>query len=123
VVVAGRLPSLYEPDFDELRDEPGFSCRRARLGRQAGSARIGASIWEIPAGQAAYPYHYHLGEEELVLVLSGTLALRTADGWRELSEGAVVSFPVGADGAHQIVNRSPESARMLAISTGGAPTS
>jgi len=45
---------------------------------------VGASLWELPAGQAAYPYHYHLAEEEMVIVLSGTPALRTRDGWRVL---------------------------------------
>lgn len=24
---------------------------------------IGASLWELPPGEAAYPYHYHLAEE------------------------------------------------------------
>ena len=74
------MANLNDPEFDE---HPGFRCRRARLGRQAGAERLGLSLWEIPPGQAAYPYHYHLGEEELVVVLSGQPSLRTADGWRE----------------------------------------
>jgi uncharacterized cupin superfamily protein len=115
------VPNVFEPHFDEPRDHPGFACRRARIGRQAGSERLGASVWDIPPGETAYPYHYHLGEEELLVVLSGTLALRTPDGWRDLWEGEVVSFGVGEEGAHQVVNRGAEPARLLAISTGGAP--
>jgi uncharacterized cupin superfamily protein len=121
LVVTAAVPNLSNPDFDEPRDHPGFVCRRARIGRQAGAAKLGASLWEIPPGQAAYPYHYHLGEEELLFVLSGTLALRTPTGWSELAEGDVVSFPTGEEGAHQVVNRGSEPVRLLAISTGGAP--
>jgi uncharacterized cupin superfamily protein len=115
------VANLNDPEFDEDREHPGFQCRRARLGRQVGAERLGLSLWEIPPGQAAYPYHYHLGEEELIVILSGQLSLRGAQGRRELREGEIVSFLVGEAGAHQIVNRSDKPARMLAFSTSGVP--
>jgi uncharacterized cupin superfamily protein len=115
------MANLNRPHFDEPRDHPGFHAQRARVGRQVGAERLGASLWEVPAGEAAYPYHYHLGEEELVVMLAGSLSLRTADGWRELDEGEVMSFPRGASGAHQLVNRTQQPARFLAVSTGGDP--
>jgi uncharacterized cupin superfamily protein len=115
------VPSLDGPRFDEPREQPGFRARRARLGRQAGAERLGLSLWELPAGEAAYPYHLHLAEEELVLVLEGRPSLRTPQGWRELGEGEVVCFPRGEDGAHQLVNRTDGLVRFLAFSTGGEP--
>jgi uncharacterized cupin superfamily protein len=63
--------SIAAPVFDELREHPGFECRRARLGRQVDSEKLGLSLWELPPGQAAYPYHFHLAEEEIVVVLEG----------------------------------------------------
>jgi uncharacterized cupin superfamily protein len=108
--------NIKQPKFDEPREHPGFNCRRARIGRQAGSEKVGASLWELPAGEAAYPYHWHVAEEELLVVLDGEPSLRTPDGWRELSEGEVVSFRTGEEGAHQIVNRTEETIRFLAIS-------
>lgn len=110
------MANVYEPDFDEPREHPGFSCRRARIGHQLGTVKLGASVWELPPGQAAYPYHFHLGEEELVVVLRGTPSLRTADGWRELEEGEALSFPTGEQGAHQIVNRTDAAVSFLAVS-------
>ena len=115
------MPNLYRPDFDELRRHPGFNCDRARVGRQAGCERLGASVWSIPAGETAYPHHFHLGEEELLFVLSGRPSLRTPSGWRELEEGEVVAFRIGERGAHQLANRTADEVRVLAISTGGAP--
>jgi uncharacterized cupin superfamily protein len=115
------VANLNGPEFDEHREHPGFRCLRARLGRQVGAERLGLSLWEIPPGQAAYPYHYHLGEEELIVILSGRPSLRAADGWRELPEGEIVSFLVGEAGAHQIVNRTDRPVRILAFSTSGAP--
>jgi uncharacterized cupin superfamily protein len=108
--------SIANPDFDEPRAHPGFRCRRARLGRQSGAEKLGLSLWELPPGQAAYPYHWHLAEEELIVVLSGRPSVRTPHGWRDLDEGEVVSFPVGERGAHQLVNRTEVPVRFLAFS-------
>jgi uncharacterized cupin superfamily protein len=118
---AVRMPNIDEPIFDEPREHPGFRCSRARLSRQAGSERLGLSLWEVPAGEAAYPYHYHYAEEELVLVLAGAPSLRTPDGWRELREGEVVAFPRGERGGHQLVNRTRDTVRFLSFSTSGEP--
>ena len=115
------MPNIYDPEFDEPRDHPGFRCRRARLSRQAGSQRLGLSLWEVAPGEAAYPYHFHLGEEELVVVLEGRPSLRGPGGWRELEPGEVVSFLVGQGGAHQVVNRTEEVVRFLAFSPWGTP--
>jgi uncharacterized cupin superfamily protein len=115
------MPNILEPDFDQLRDHPGFDCRRAHVGRQAGAQRLGASVWDVPPGQAACPYHFHLVEEELLFVLSGRPSLRGPDGWRELEPGEVVSFPAGEAGAHQIVNRSEQEVRLLIASLSGVP--
>lgn len=115
------MPNINDANFDEPREQAGFRCRRARLSRQAGSVRLGLSLWELPAGEAAYPYHHHLGEEELVIVLDGRPDLRTRDGSRALEEGEVVAFPRGEEGGHQLVNRTSETVRFLAFSTNGEP--
>jgi uncharacterized cupin superfamily protein len=115
------VPNIEDPLFDEPRERAGFTARRARLSQQAGGRRLGLSLWEVPAGQAAYPYHWHVGEEEMIVVLDGRPSLRTPEGWRELAQGEVVSFLRGQDGAHQIVNRTDETVRFFAFSTNGEP--
>ena len=115
------MPNLHDPQFDEERVQEGFRARRARVGYQLATERLGISQWELPPGQAAYPYHLHLTEEELLIVLEGTPSLRTPEGWRDLAEGEIVSFPRGEEGAHQILNRTDARIRFLAISTHGEP--
>ncbi len=115
------MANIEDAVFDEPREHPGFRCRRARVSRQAGSERLGLSLWEVPPGEAAYPYHHHFGEEELIVVLEGTPSLRTPGGWRELARGEVVAFLRGEEGGHQVVNRTEETVRFLAFSTNGDP--
>jgi uncharacterized cupin superfamily protein len=119
--MGANVPNINEPVFDEPREHPGFRCQRARLSRQAGCERLGLSLWEVPPGEAAYPYHHHFAEEEMLLVLDGRPSFRTPDGWRDLQEGEVVAFPRGEDGGHQLVNRTQEMVRFLSFSTSGEP--
>jgi uncharacterized cupin superfamily protein len=115
------VANVKHPVFDEPREHEGFRCLRARLGRQAGCERLGLSLWELPPGEAAYPYHHHLSEEELVVVLEGRPGLRTPDGWRDLEEGEIIAFPRGEQGGHQLVSHTDEAVRFLAFSTSGEP--
>lgn len=115
-----RDPNIYEAGT-ELRGIPGYDSLRARVGDAAGSRRLGMSVWDLPAGQAAYPYHWHYVEEEMLVILDGTPMLRGPGGWRRLERGAVVAFPAGEAGGHQLVNDTGELVRFLAISTSGEP--
>jgi uncharacterized cupin superfamily protein len=110
------MASLYDPVFDDNEDYPGYAHRRARLGLQSGAEHLGASLYELNPGIGVCPYHWHAAEEEMLIVISGRPSMRTLDGWRELERGEVVSFPVGKEGAHQIINRSSEPVSVLLLS-------
>jgi uncharacterized cupin superfamily protein len=114
-------PNVFASSFDEQGEHDGFRWRGESVGRKAGSKRLGASTYELPPGEATFPYHYHHASEELLIVLAGSPHLRTPDGWRRLSEGEVVAFPVGERGAHQVVNRSAEPVRLLMVSEMRSP--
>jgi uncharacterized cupin superfamily protein len=117
----GGVPNVFEPEWDSEQDEPPFTWRRARVGREAGSERLGASLYELPAGASSFPLHLHHANEELLVVLAGRPTLRTLDGERDLEVGEVVAFNVGRRGAHRLDNRSGEPARVLLVSTMVAP--
>jgi uncharacterized cupin superfamily protein len=117
----GERPNIYAPRFDDGNDAPGFANRRARLGRQAGGDRLGASLFEVEPGAAPFPLHYHLGNEEMLIVVAGSPTLRTGSGERRLEPGELVSLPVGERGAHQVINRGDETVRFLIISEMNAP--
>ena len=112
------MPNIHEPSF-EGPGPKGFGALRARIGKALGCEQIGLSVFEVPPGEAAYPFHFHYGAEEIVIVLSGRPTLRTEDGALELKEGEAVHFPPGEKGVHQILNRSEEPVRFLAISSAG----
>jgi uncharacterized cupin superfamily protein len=115
------MPNIHKPVFEEGERPEGFKSRRARIGYELETELIGCSLFEVPPGQAAYPYHFHYADEELLIVLSGEPSLRTPEGTRTLEQGEVVHFPLGEEGAHQVFNSSEEPVTFLALSSHGRP--
>jgi uncharacterized cupin superfamily protein len=107
----GGLERTWPPE------RPGFSWRRKRVGGE----HLGASLYELPPGQSTFPYHYELGNDELLVVVSGGPTLRSPEGKRDLSPGDYLLFPSGPAGAHQLTNRSGEPARVLLVSNLALP--
>ena len=110
-------PNVFDPRFDAEQDRPPFTWRRARIGRQAGAEKLGASLFELPPGASSFPLHVHHANEEMIVVLAGTPTLRAAGGVHELKPGDVVPCLRGARGAHRVENRSEEPIRVLIVST------
>ena len=118
------LPNIYEPEYDVEHDGAPYIWQRSRLGRMAGSERLGASLFALPPGSTTFPLHAHLHNEELLVVIAGTPTLRTGrDGEpdRVLPAGEVVAFPAGRAGAHQLRNDSDQPVSLLIVSTMVAP--
>lgn len=107
------LKNVLHEKWDELeaqhRTGPGdyeyYRRKFVRLG-QAGQCVV--SVYELPPGKSAYPYHYHLKNEEVFFIISGTGLLRTPEGEREVSAGDLVFFPAEPGGAHKLTNSGTE---------------
>jgi uncharacterized cupin superfamily protein len=82
---------------------------------------LGMSVYELLPGQTQCPYHFHHGNEELILVLQGRPIVRTPDGERELEPGDVLHFPRGPAGAHHVLNRTAEPARYVVADSKTTP--
>lgn len=116
------MPNVFHPEFEPEEERPeGYAGKEARVARQAGAERLGASLYEMPHGQSIGPYHWHAANEELLIVLSGRPTLRTPKGERELDEGEVVAFPVGEQGAHKVTNNGETPSRVLIVSEMNEP--
>jgi uncharacterized cupin superfamily protein len=116
--------NIKAPQFEYDGEDPeGFRSGQARLGKLLGGAEdSGATVYELPPGQAICPYHYEVGEEEWLLVLGGQPTLRHPDGSDRLEPWDVVFFEKGATGAHGVYNETEEPVRVLMFSTVVIPT-
>lgn len=96
---------ISDPSFSyDPADPEGFRSGMFRFGPEVGAQQTGASVYELPPGQAVCPYHYEYAEEEWVLALEGRPSVRTPEGTEQIEPLDVVFFPRGPAGAHQIRN-------------------
>ena len=109
--------NLLDGQLDGVEERPGYAHRRTAVGRRLGAERLGATIYEAPPGEKLWPYHWEIGCEEFLIVVSGRPTLRTPAGERELAPGDVVHFPEGEAGAHQLRNDTADTFRVLIGST------
>jgi uncharacterized cupin superfamily protein len=110
--------NISDPTFEyDPGDPEGFRSGMFRFGPQLGAKETGASVYELPPGQAVCPFHYEYGEDEWVLVLAGRPSLRTPEGTEQLEPFDVAFFPKGPTGAHKISNDTSEAVRILMWST------
>jgi uncharacterized cupin superfamily protein len=113
-----RRVNISDPAFTfDPADPAGFRAGMFRFGPQMEAEDTGASVYQLPPGEALCPYHYEYGEEEWLLVIEGRPSVRTPEGTEQLDPFDVVFFPKGPTGAHQIRNDTDLPARVLMWST------
>jgi uncharacterized cupin superfamily protein len=110
-----KRTSLLQCDTVTL-DRGNFAFKRKRLGAEVGSKGLGTSWFELAPGKKAFPFHFHLANEEALFVLEGEGVLRSGGEEHPLRAGDYVSFPPGPPG-HQVINRGGAPLRFLAFST------
>jgi len=103
--------------WDEQSHGEKFGYRRKQLGSAASGEKLGCSLYEVPPGRRAFPYLYHLANEEVIYVLEGSGTLRIGGEEIRLSEGDYVALPARAEAAHQLINSSESVLRYLCFST------
>ncbi len=108
------------PEFSGVRYPPPHDVPcNARLARRLAPAvdvtQFGVNTARIPPGTWASQRHAHSHEDELVVMLTGTLVLIDDDGEHPVGPGDVIGHPAGDGNAHQLVNRSDVDATYIVV--------
>ncbi len=69
-----------------------------------GSGSLNFDMRRLDPGEISSLYHFHRHAEELFMIVSGTVTLRTPGGLHTMQEGDIAFFGTGAEGAHQLYN-------------------
>ena len=106
--------SKIEPRTGSIYPEPFNQAVSGRatwpLTRQWGLSQFGVNRVELAPGSWSTQRHWHLRNDELVIVISGELVLVTDEGEEVLGPGDSVGFRMGDRNAHHLQNRSDKPA-------------
>ncbi len=108
------FPISEVPWNDFARGERFALCYQ-HLSSFGGGTQISISNEILPPGKQANQAHYHLLEEEHLLVLEGVLTLRLGELTHLMQAGDYVCFPAGQKVGHSIYNHTDAPCRYLVI--------
>ncbi|MCL2107981.1 MAG: cupin domain-containing protein [Oscillospiraceae bacterium] len=100
-----NLNEFFEPAKAHKRS---FEYQKSAVANPftTGAGKLCVCFYTLQPGKANYPYHYHLGSEEVFYIISGSGTLKTPDGEKIVSEGDVIVMPANQNGAHMLINTS-----------------
>lgn len=111
-----RIAALEDVEWEAFGGAV-FHGLRKRLARAVGAERLGYSLYRLEPGERPFPFHFHHANEELFLLRSGYLQLRTLEGTVDLKPGDAFGCPPGTEGAHGLLNAHDAPAEYFALST------
>jgi uncharacterized cupin superfamily protein len=76
---------------------------------------VGVAIEELPPGKQSCPFHFHMLEEEHLLVLEGECTLRLGEERLRFKAGDYAVFPAGVKTGHCLVNETERPCRYIVI--------
>jgi uncharacterized cupin superfamily protein len=86
-----------------------------RLAPAAGLTDFGVSHVTLKPGGISSQRHWHEGEDEFVVILSGEALLIEEEGETVMRAGDCAAFPKGVPNGHHLVNRSTEDCVFIAV--------
>jgi uncharacterized cupin superfamily protein len=101
----------YPPPFGEAMAKRHYR----RIAPAAGLEDFGVSHVTLEPGGISSQRHWHEGEDELVVMLSGEAVLIEDEGETVMLPGDIAAFPKGAANGHHLVNRSEHACAFLAV--------
>jgi uncharacterized cupin superfamily protein len=113
--------NVDEVTLERQSRDPLYDTRCGGLSDQTAARKLGAGYDVLAPGKRSCPYHYHLTQEELFVILEGQGSLRVAGQLVPVRAGDVVFIPPGPEYPHQFINTSSEPMRYLSISTQERP--
>jgi len=108
-----KTGSIYPAPYDT--EMAGRSS--IRLGEAGGLTQFGVNLVILKPGAKSSLRHWHLSEDEFVMVTQGVCTLVDDNGRHEMGVGDCAAFPAGDANGHHFVNETEAEARFLVVGT------
>ena len=90
-----------------------------RLGDAGGLTQFGVNIVILAPGAKSSMRHWHLNEDEFVMITQGACTMMQDAGPTIMQVGDCAAFPAGNTDGHCFINHTDTEARFLVVGTQG----
>ena len=117
------MATIFRHSQIQFKKDPGkidnyrLFTATPRLFSVAKSKNLVFDLRLLNPGQYSFPYHFHRNAEELMMIISGSMTMRTPDKFEIVSKGDIVFIEMGEKGGHQFYNHTDEPCTYLDIRT------
>jgi uncharacterized cupin superfamily protein len=115
------IRNVDEATLEHQQRAPLYDTHTGSVTNGTAARKLGAGFDVLAPGKRACPYHYHLAQEEMFVILEGWGSLRVAGHMLPVRAGDVIVIPPGPEYPHQIVNTSDAALKYLSIGTQERP--
>ena len=118
---SANADGVFEPfpiaavPWQEFLHGERFGMRFQVLSDFGGGSQITVANEILPPGRQANQLHYHLLEEEHVLVLEGSMTVQLGEARHVVHAGHYVCFPAGQKVGHALINHTDAPCRYLVL--------
>lgn len=88
-----------------------------RIGDAGGLTQYGVNIVRLEPNAASSLRHYHMEQDEFVIVTEGVCTLKDDDGEHQMQVGDCATFPAGDPNGHHILNHTDKAVTFLVVGT------
>ena len=121
VKTSANADGIFEPfpiaavPWQEFFRGERYGMRFQVLSDFGGGSQITVANEILPPGRQANQLHYHLLEEEHVLVLEGSMTVQLGETHHIVHAGHYVCFPAGQKVGHALINHTDAPCRYLVL--------
>ena len=108
-----KTGTIYPAPYDA--EVAGRSSQR--LGEAGGLTQFGVNIVILAPGAKSSMRHWHLHEDEFVIITQGTCTMLLDAGPTIMQVGDCAAFPAGVADGHCFINHTDTEARFLVVGT------
>jgi uncharacterized cupin superfamily protein len=107
------MPKVFKQkdiEYNELQSDlkPYAWYSSPRLSEIGKSKDLFFNMRKLDPDKYSYPYHYHHNAEELLIIMEGSVTLRTSTGLEVVNKGDILFFEKGDTSEHQLYNHTSE---------------
>jgi uncharacterized cupin superfamily protein len=118
---ARLVRNINEVALEHQERAPLYDTRCGGVTDGTAATKLGAGFDILEPGKIGCPYHYHLAQEEMFVILEGEGTLRVAGERVPVRAGDVIVIPPGPEYPHHLINTGTVPMKFLSISTQEKP--